>query len=113
MIAQSTEWRGQPGVQAFFLKSDYDLNHFYPERADECEKTGSVTLSPQSMWCLCSPSCSSSSFFSLFLLSQEQTQHNNKKKRERETSNSNDEVTVSRGLGGDKSRRKCTLRLVE
>lgn len=52
-------------------------------------------------------------FFSLFLLSQEQTQHNNKKKRERETSNSNDEVTVSRGLGGDKSRRKCTLRLVE
>ena len=34
MIAQNTESRGQPGVQGF-LKSDYDLNHFYPERANE------------------------------------------------------------------------------
>lgn len=113
MIAQSTEWRGQPGVQAFFLKSDYDLNHFYPERADECEKTGSVTLSPQSMWCLCSPSSSFFFFLFSYYLKNKLNIIIKKKERERETSNSNDEVTVSRGLGGDQSRRKCTLRLVE
>lgn len=84
MIAQSTEWRGQPGVQAFFLKSDYDLNHFYPERADECEKTGSVTLSPQSMWCLCSPSSSSFFFFLFSYYLKNKLNIIIKKKRERE-----------------------------